>query len=352
MSLAKESKKSRISLIVPGYNEEQILNQNLSVIFDYLKSLEPEYEFELIFINDGSVDKTHEISEKFVSEHPNCIVIHHNKNMKLGTALQTGFKHASGDYVISYDLDLSYSLDHIKRMLDTIKETNADLVIASPYMKGGKLTKVPYLRKILSKFVNRFMYFASQDKFSTFTGMVRTFDARFLKSLNLKAKDYEINPEIIYKSLILRAHVIEIPAHLDWSLQRKERKKSISFKRIFHGVIAGLMSGYIFRPYIFFMAIGFILFIVSLYIISWILINIYHVYPEIPVAAGYFDDRLSNAIAEVFRNRPHAFFIGGFTFLISLQLISIGFLSLQNKRYFEELFHISTTLHKHNQRIS
>jgi hypothetical protein len=237
-------------------------------------------------------------------------------------------------------------------MLDTITETRADLVIASPYMKGGKVTKVPYIRKVLSKFVNRFMYFAAQDKFSTFTGMVRTFDAQFLKSLNLKARDYEINPEIIYKALILRAYIVEIPAHLDWSLQRKERKRSISIKRITKGIVAGLMSGYIFRPYIFFMTLGFIVFVISLYILIWIGINIYDIYPDIPVAEGYFDDRLSNAISEVFRNRPHAFFIGGFALLISLQLISIGFLSLQSKRYFEELFHLSTNIHKKQNNLN
>ena len=49
------------------------------------------------------------------------------------------------------------------------------------------------------------------------TGMVRVYDGRFLRSLDLRAMDTEINTEIIYKAQILHARIVEIPAHLDWS---------------------------------------------------------------------------------------------------------------------------------------
>lgn len=80
--------------------------------------------------------------------------------------------------------------------------------------------------------------------------------------------------------------------------------------------------------------------------VGWIFINTFAVYPDIQVAAEFFDDRFSMAVAEVFRQRPHAFFTGGITLIIALQFLSLGFLSLQSKRNFEELFHINTTLLK------
>ena len=54
-------------------------------------------------------------------------------------------------------------------------------------------------------------------------------------------------------------------------------------------------------------------------------------------------------IAMLFQTRPHAFLIGGFVLLVALLFLGIGFLSLQNKRYFEEQFHIATTLLKHHR---
>ena len=55
------------------------------------------------------------------------------------------------------------------------------------------------MRELLSRGVNKFLSFTSYEKIHTFTGMVRAYKGNFLKYLNLKARDFEINPEIIYK---------------------------------------------------------------------------------------------------------------------------------------------------------
>lgn len=88
---------------------------------------------------------------------------------------------------------------------------------------------------------------------------------------------------------------------------------------------------------------GIFLFSISLYIIVWIFIHVFSIYSTIQSSGGYFDDRFTIAVAEVFRDRPHAFLIGGFILVIAVQILSLGILSLQKKRYFEELFHLSTT---------
>ena len=160
---------------------------------------------------------------------------------------------------------------------------------------------------------------------------------------------FEINPEIIYKSLLLRARIVEIPAHLDWGLQNEKGEKRVSNMRLIRGIISGFMSGFIFRPYFFFILIGLILLFISLYVIIWIFINTFIVYISLPEMRGLFDTRFSEAVAIVFRNRPYSFLIGGVSLIVSLQFLSIGFLSLQSKRYFEELFHINTNILKQNQ---
>ncbi len=337
--------KPFVSIVTPAYNEAAIIAQSLEVLCEYMRGLEHTYDWELIVVNDGSSDETGRIAESFAEKNRNVKVYHHKVNKNLGGALKTGFFHARGDYVVTMDLDLSYSPVHIEKMLNKIIETGADVIIASPYMKGGAVTGVPFFRLLLSKLVNRYMSFASQDMFYTFTSMVRAYDGEFIRSLNLKAQGYEVNPEIIYKSLILRAHIEEIPAHLDWSFQNTQGEKRVSSLRIMQGIFSGLMSGYIFRPYIFFFGIGLLMFFAVSYMGVWIIINLVEIYPEIP-PGEHFDDRFSMAIAELFKLRPHAFLIGGFSLVVALQFLSMGFLSLQNKRYFEELFHLCTTIFK------
>ena len=68
--------------------------------------------------------------------------------------------------------------------------------------------------------------------------------------------------------------------------------------------------------------------------------------PTIQVDPVFLDDRFSKALGLVFQQRPHAFFVGGFTLLAAIQILSLGFISLQNKRYFEESFHLGTSINK------
>ncbi|MDX2245502.1 MAG: glycosyltransferase family 2 protein [Bacteroidia bacterium] len=339
-----------VSVITPAYNESAIITKNLSKLCEYMESLADKYRYEIVVVNDGSKDGTAELADNFAKEHHQVIVHHHNVNKNLGGALKTGFEISNGDYVIVMDLDLSYSPDHIERLLAKMEETEADMVIASPYMKGGKNSDVPAFRLLLSKVVNYFMKLVAPQKISTFTSMVRAYRKSFLKKLNLKSNTYSINPEIIHKGLILRARIEEIPAHLDWGFQKELGPARTSSIRVLKGILAGLMTGFIFRPYAFFMIVGLVLLLLAGYMIGWLFVHTIAIYPEIVVAPGSFDDQFTEAVKAVFYEKPHAFVVGGITLLAALQFLGIGFLSLQSKRYFDEMFHISTTIFNQQQK--
>jgi len=331
-----------VTIITPAYNEEVIIEGSLSRLHTYMKGLEDRYRWELLVINDGSKDQTGPLADAFAEKHEHVRVVHHIVNRNLGGAMQTGFRQAKGDIVIVLDLDLSYHESHIETMLLEMEATDADMVIASPYMKGGKSTKVPFARLMLSKVVNRLMRSNANADIHTFTSMVRAYRKDFLDQLNLKSNTYSIMPEIIQKALILRGRIVEIPAHLDWSFQAKAVGRTSSI-RIFKGILAGLMTSYIFRPFTFFMLAGLILMIVALYMLGWVVFHVVDIYPTLANIENVFpDDRFSEAIRLVFQQRPHAFFVAGITLILSLQFFGIGFLSLQNKRYFDELFHINS----------
>lgn len=334
-----------ISVILPCYNEEAILKINLSTLINYLESKNGKYKWEIVLINDGSKDKTGIIADNFEKQNSNVHVIHHPTNLNLGNALKTGFKNSKGEIIAVMDIDLSYSVDHIEKMVDKMIETSADIVIASPYMKGGKVTDVPFGRKLMSRWVNRFMRLAAQDKYHTYTGMVRAYRKDFIQTVNLKTKDYEINPEILYKAMILRARIEEIPAHLDWTEQNKYAGKRTSSMRVLRGFFSGIMSSFIFRPYIFFLAIGAILMLLSMYELIWLLVDTLSYMAEAKIVNHTF----SYSLSLQFRKNPQSFIVGGMTFVASIQFLSLGFLSLQSKRYFEELFHLGTFLKKDNR---
>ena len=342
-SESSQSPKVKLSLLAPAYNEAAIIGGSVVKIYEYMSGLEDRFDWELVIVNDGSKDDTAVIANQLASERENMFVFHHKINRNLGGALQTGFSKCRGDYIIVLDIDLSYAPEHIEALMDTALNTDADIVVASPYMKGGKNTAVPTARLLLSRTVNWLMKLSSPVKLHTFTGMVRAYKADFLRNLNLKSTTYSINPEIINKAALLRGRIIEIPAHLDWSFQEKAVGRTSSV-RIIKGIFGGLMTSFIFRPYAFFMMIGTIISIVAAYVVIWIFINTMRVYPEFAAQASGVENAFTLSVAEVFRQRPYSFFVGGTCLILALQFLSLGFLSLQNKRYFDELFHLGTTL--------
>jgi len=135
-----------VTVVLPAFNEAAILERNLAEIFGYLRSLDSSYRWEVIIVNDGSSDATGAVADSLRARYPNLIVIHHVTNFGLGQAFKTAFARSRGEYVVTLDIDLSYSPEHIGLLLERIIASRAKLVLASPYMKGGKLSQVPWMR--------------------------------------------------------------------------------------------------------------------------------------------------------------------------------------------------------------
>ncbi len=350
------SAKPFVSILVAAYNEAGILEENLGQICAYMDTLRERYRWELIVVDDGSTDATAELAQAFARARENVRVLVHPMNFRLGQALRFGFSNCHGEYIVTLDVDLSYAPEHIGRLLERITATRAKIVIASPYMRGGRTTRVPFVRRTLSRWGNRFLALTARGvgpsgDVSTLTGMTRAYDARFIRSFSLKSMGMEINTEILHKALILGARVEEIPGHLDWTAQRKVQSLRSSSMRIPRGIMFSLLTGFIFRPFAFFIVPGLFLQLVSLYVGAWIGIHLWTHYREVSAAGGRFDPVISEALARAFEQSPHAFIVGGITLLLSVGLIGLGVLALQLKVYFEELFHLGTRLYSSSREL-
>lgn len=328
------SPKLSVSVVVPAYNEASHIYESLQAICDHL--LEADFEWEVILIDDGSQDDTGEEARRFAATHPQVTIVEHVTNLGLGQALKTGFRAANGQYTVAFDADLSYSPDHVDRLVSTIETTGAKVVVASPYMEGGSVEGVPRLRAFLSKAANRVLRTLSLSHTSTTTGMVRAYDSRFIEGLALKSVDNQLNAEIIYKTSLVRERVVEIPAHLRWTRDEEDTKKRRGSFSIIRTTLDFLFSGFIFRPFMFFILPGALLLLLALYALGW---AAFHVAAAVPDQSGPLNNMISDAAAEAFQASPHSFVIGGLALIFATQLISLGIVSAQSKRYFEELWY-------------
>jgi hypothetical protein len=149
--------------------------------------------------------------------------------------------------------------------------------------------------------------------------MVRAYDTRFLRSLNVRAMGMDVNAEILRQAQILRARIVEIPAHLDWSANA--RSAGGSGLRVPRTTVAIAISAYLFRPAWFFMVPA--LMLAGLALVAW----------GFAIAAGLSGFRLFAALAIV-------------ASLAAVQLAGFAFLALQAKRSFEDLFVLGTATYR------
>ncbi len=130
-----------ISVIVPLYNEEESIRE----LYDWIKTVmdSNRFSYEIIFVNDGSTDKSWDEIEALANENPQVKGIKFRRNYGKSPALYCGFKQAEGDVVITMDADLQDSPDEIPELRRMIVEDGYDLV--SGYKqnrrKGDPLSK-------------------------------------------------------------------------------------------------------------------------------------------------------------------------------------------------------------------
>ena len=120
-----------LSIVCPLYNEEANLKNLIGSIHKGLAGIGKNYQ--IILVDDGSTDTTFHEANQFAEHDRSLKIISYYPNQGRGKALRKGFAEAEGDIIVSIDADLSYSVEHIVRIVDTFnEEKSTDVVIGSP----------------------------------------------------------------------------------------------------------------------------------------------------------------------------------------------------------------------------
>lgn len=204
--------KINLSIIIPVYNEARRIGATLSKIKKYFANKKIIYE--LILVNDGSIDATLIVAKDFESQFTNFYIINFDKNYGKGHAVKSGMLVATGELRLFMDADSSVEIENIQDFSSEIIN-GSDIVIASIYMEKSKSLKVSRYRRILGKiskfFVKKVLNLEVADTqrgFKLFTQRVAetifprlsvdryAFDIEILllaKNLNLKVKELPVS---------------------------------------------------------------------------------------------------------------------------------------------------------------
>ena len=166
---------TKLSLIVPCYNEEQ----NVEAFYARCQEVFPTDQYEVVFVNDGSKDGTYKKLQKLHEEHDNILVVNFSRNFGKESAIYAGLHYASGSYISIIDADLQQDPEIVRNMVNILEE-KPDIDVVAAYQAQrheGKL--MSWCKDRCYKFINRLSEVDLRENASDF----RTFRASVQKAL-------------------------------------------------------------------------------------------------------------------------------------------------------------------------
>lgn len=220
-------KKTKLSLVIPCYNEEKTLWDCVTRCLELQKH---GIDLELVIVDDCSTDNSLAVARGLAEEYPSVFLVAHEVNRGKGAALRTGFLQAHGDYIGIQDADAEYDpLDYLT-MLEPLTAGKADVVYGSRYLR-------PDTRRVLyfwHTWMNRSLTFIS----NMFTNLditdmetcYKLFRRDIILSIakELKEDRFGFEPEVTSHVARKRCRVYECAIH--YSPRTYEEGKKIGWK--------------------------------------------------------------------------------------------------------------------------
>ncbi len=248
------------SIVIPVYNEEDSLVELVDRIHTATKALEKP--FEIVFVNDGSTDKSQQVIEALSAQYSYIRFITFRKNFGKSAALNAGFKHVKYDIIFTMDADLQDDPVEIPRFLAEI-ENGYDLVTG---WKENRLD--PKEKTIPSKLFNAMTSKMSGLKLNDYNCGFKCYKKEVLEEIDLYGELHRFVPFLAHKKGF---KVKEIP------VLHHERKHGVSkfglerYARGFFDLLTVVfITNYINRPMHLFGGIGSLFFIAGLAIFSYL----------------------------------------------------------------------------------
>jgi glycosyltransferase involved in cell wall biosynthesis len=245
---------SQLTIIIPAYNEAASLPQLIHELlpFAQLKN------FKVIIVNDGSKDDTRAVLERSTTLSENISIINHKVNRGYGGALKSGINKARTQYCITIDADGQHSLSDIDRLLNTITETNADLVIGS--RKGN--SESGYYREFGKTILRWVAKLLMPLKIYDINSGIKIYNTKLAQRYIQICPDSMAFSDVIALTFVYQRNlVLEIPVKIN---QRKAGKSTIGMRTAFETLIEIINIVVLFNPMRIFLPLSFIFILASI----------------------------------------------------------------------------------------
>ena len=286
--------KKNISIVIPVYNESHSIEK---LFFQIKDNVDSKYNYEIIFVNDGSTDDSKLKILDLVNSNSKIKLIDFYKNRGKSIALNEGFKMSKGDIVITLDADLQDDPNEIDNFIDKLEQGYG---LVSGWKKNRK---DPISKRFPSKIFNFILRCISGIKIHDFNCGFKAFTKDAVKTIEIYGGLHRFLP------IILKANGFAVAEVVVNHRMREFGISKYSGSRIFHGffdfITLLFFNKYLTRPLHFFGIIGLLLLLFGLSINMYLTINWFN---------GIWITPYKNPL----------FFLGLLLIIIGVQFFSIG----------------------------
>ena len=198
----------KLSVFYPMWNEEEYVRRAITAGRRAAQGLIDSGEiedYELIIVDDASTDATPQMADALAAADPRILVIHHDRNRKLGGAMKTGFATATGDLILYTDADLPFDMAELAKAVRLMREYDADLVSAYRLDRTGE----GYIRTIYTFVYNLLIRSFFGVKARDINFAFKLCRASIFEHVELKSEGSFIDAELVIRSTRLGYEMLQ-----------------------------------------------------------------------------------------------------------------------------------------------
>lgn len=220
-----KSSPMKISIVIPIYNEEELLE----TVLERVRAL--PIDKELILVDDHSSDRTPDILRR-EAEKADTVVLRHDVNRGKGAAIRTGLEHATGEIVIVQDADLEYNPEEILEVLKPIEEGQTNVAYGSRFL--GRVSGMRLPNRVANRLLALLATVLYGQRITDEATAYKAFRRGLIQAIPLTCRRFEFCPEVTAKVLRRREKIVEVP--VSYTARTFEEGKKIGWRDFFVAV--------------------------------------------------------------------------------------------------------------------
>lgn len=218
----------KLSVVIPGHNEEASIEETVRAFHDALKS--ERISHEILVVNDNSKDKTEEILKRLTKEIPELRYVNNTPPNGFGFAVRKGLESYSGDCVAIVMADMSDRPQDLVAYFHKMEEGKYDAVFGSRFIKGGKTVDYPRTKLALNRFTNSIIRFLFGVKYNDVTNAFKLYKRETLDGLRpFLSHHFNLTVELPLKVIVRGYSYGVVP---NWWTNRKDGESKLKIKEM------------------------------------------------------------------------------------------------------------------------